>query len=166
MKRHVLWVILQLLYCTTVFGQTDDPGCNKLVIGSDRECSAAPNCNSLIGCTSYTFHVDCGGTYKLKAIVDCGENNCGHCASCVSIYTDPPGVAPVATVNTLSVCGNNLCADSTNVTSMTSGNYIMYVCLIPCTDEEEDIDACCEEFIDICKAYGCLEWGTSGAGCL
>lgn len=164
MKKVLLISLLPLLFCTIVKAQTDDPGCNKLVIGTDIECSGA-GCNTLVGCTSYSFHVDCGNTYKLKALVDCGNVNCGHCASCVSIYTNPPGVTPVASVNTLGTqyCESNVCDRTTTTTSISSGNYIMYVCLVACTQNDEE--TCCEELAGDCKAYGCLEWGTSGTGC-
>ena len=162
MKKVVLLILLQSLFCTIVNAQTDDPGCNKLVIGSDIECSGV-GCNTLTGCTSYSFHVDCGGTYTLKALVDCGDVNCGHCASCVSIYTNPPGATPVASVNTLDECRRNECARTTTTTSVSPGNYIMYVCLVACTQNDEE--SCCEELAGKCKAYGCLEWGTSGTGC-
>lgn len=141
MKKHVLLVILHLLFCSIVFGQTDDPGCNTTVQGSSGGCAHATNCVGTDGCTAVYFSVDCGGTYQLRAWTKCGNTNCFYCVSCVSIFTDSPAVTPVATVSTLNVCDNPDCDESTTTTSITAGNYIMYVCKIPCTENDQEV--CC-----------------------
>lgn len=160
MKKLILSGLLFLGFSSLGYGQTDDPGCTKLVEESDIVCSDETDCDFTTGCTSQSFHVDCGGTYQFSAWVACGGTNCGHCASCVSIYTDPPGITPVDVVSTLDDCPGS-CNKLTTTTALSPGDYIMYVCLIACT--EEDAQACCDENNE-CKAYGCLQWGAS-TGC-
>lgn len=160
MKKLILLVLLQLLICSMVFGQTDDPGCSKLVTGYDDVCS--DGCNTTTGCSTFSFHVYCGGTYYLKAWTACSATNCAHCASCVSIYTDPPGLTPIASVNNLGNCEDLDCDEIVATTALSAGNYIMYVCLVACTDNDEDV--CCDPDYG-CKAHGCLKWG-GPPGCL
>lgn len=161
MKKRALIVVLQLLLSTVVFGQSDDPGCNKSVSGFDVGCSLSNDCAVSRDCSSYPFHVDCGGQYKLVASTACTNANCYQCASCVSIFTSPPGPNPVLTVDTRQECLGFACYDSTGTsTAISPGDYIMYVCLIRC--RETDQEACCSAGSD-CKAFGCLKWGSSGS---
>lgn len=160
MKKYAFTIMLQLLLSTFVFGQSADPGCSKLVTGKDEICSES--CNTLQGCSSYAFHVDCGGTYYLRTWALCSSGaNCAHCASCVKIYTNPPGTNPVEEINTLGLCENLDCDEIEATTALSSGNYIMYVCLVACT--RNDAEVCCDPQYG-CQAYGCLKWG-SPAGC-
>lgn len=142
-------------FCRPVLAQTDDPGCNKEVILTDQGCGR--NCGTLVGCTSQAFHVDCSYPYQLKAWTVCSGTNCFHCASCVSIYTNPPGLTPVASISTAAICSQGDCEISVSSITLTPGDYIMYVCLVPCT--ENDQEACCGSESG-CKAGGCLKWGT------
>jgi len=160
MKR-LLILTTHLLFCALLFAQTDDPGCNKSVTGYDTGCSASNTCALSRECSSFPFHVDCGGVYKLIASTACGASNCFHCASCVSIYTDPPGANPVLAVDTRTECDDPTCYDSTGTsTAISPGDYIMYVCMIRCRDTDQE--ACCSAG-SLCKAYGCLKWGSSGS---
>lgn len=154
--KNVVLLTLSLLaanlpsYCQQV-------NCAITVQQHESECSVVANCNSTEGCATQPFHLNCSGDYTLVATAACGSTNCGHCAACVNVYTDPPGGIPVASCNTLSICEQNDCESACQV-NLSSGDYIMYVCLTSCTDAEGDIFACCEED-ETCKARGCLRWG-------
>ncbi|MBL0061481.1 MAG: hypothetical protein IPP40_08370 [bacterium] len=84
MKKHVLLVMLQLLFCTMVFGQTDDPGCNLNVTLSDVTCNVSQtSCFTTTGCTSFGITVVCSGTYYLKAWTACSGTHCTLCFMCI-----------------------------------------------------------------------------------
>lgn len=149
MRKHVSLAILQLLYCSVVFGQTDDPGCNLYVTFSDTSCSTdQTSCSSVTGCTTFNIIVACPGTYYFKAWTACSDTHCGHCASCVSIVRSTGG--GLITCETLTTCGQLDCCNECSFV-LTQGSYTMYVCKIPCAEADEE--ACCP------TQYGCTAWG-------
>lgn len=148
MKKHVLMVTLQLLLCSMVFGQTDNPGCSVGVSVTDIGCTLnQENCNFATGCTSSNqFHMQCSGTGWIKAWVECGEGvDCRNCAVCVSLVTAGDGTV-VATCGTLDVCSMGTCC-VVCTPYVPSGDYIIRVCLVPCPGG--DRNACCS---GACKA--------------
>lgn len=151
MKKLILLAISQLLFCSMLFAQTDDPGCNLYVTQVDVGCTTGQtSCPGSIGCTSSSnFRVVCSGNFSIKAWTTCGTGSCSNCASCVSIYTAGQGDL-VATCTNLSTCGVTCCSVCSGV-YLLSGDYVMRVCLVPCpSGNEED---CCD---GACKAYGAI----------
>lgn len=156
MRKHVLLVMLQLLFCSIVFAQTDDPGCNLQVTLSDATCNVdQTNCGTTTGCATTTFTVVCTGLYYLKGWTSCTGTNCAHCAVCVSVIKSTGGT--LNSCSTINQCDQGTCCNVCTYT-LTPGSYTMYVCKFPCNEVDEE--PCCDE------QYGCTAWGTVSSNSL
>jgi len=158
MKKLILLAISQLLFCSILFAQTDDPGCSVVVNLTDTGCGEGTSCADATGCTSSgQFHVQCNGTGWIKAWVECSEGvHCDNCAVCVKIVTGGSG-DPVTECGTLGGCDDDSCCTVCTY-SFTPGDYIMRVCLLPCPGGNQQ--ACCS---GQCKAYA--TFSTNSLGC-
>ena len=139
---------LLLASWAAVFAQGDVPGCNLYVTAKDDNCSGTTTCAQADRCETVPFRVVCANAYWIKAQTDCGQTHCAHCASCVYIYTDPPGPNYVKFVSTTDVCDDADCCKFDTWTPA-AGNYLLKVCLIPCNEVDEE--TCCS---GICTAWG------------
>lgn len=152
MKKLILLAISQLLFCSMLFAQTDNPGCYFLSTVSDASCDTDTSCGTATHCTSSQFSVSCSGTIRFKAYTSCSGTNCAHCASCVTITTT--GGLPLLSFDTDGLCtGGGFCALQSLY--LGKGNYVMKVCLIPCN--AVDTTPCCNE------GHSCTAWGVASS---
>ncbi len=149
MKSLLLSGLLLVGLCSICLGQTDDPGCNLYASQKDSDCDGESTCATATNCPTVSFKVVCNDTYWIKAWTDCGLTHCAHCASCVSIYTDPPGATPVYFLSTEEECDETECCQVVT-TTLTAGNYLLKICLVPCN--EVDAETCC-------GGAPCVAWG-------
>lgn len=152
MRKQVLLVMLQLLFCSIVFGQTDDPGCYVFTSATDQTCLGTLSCTYAAGYTASSFRVVCNGWYTITAWTEiCEGSNCGHCASCVAIYTSTGTF--VGDCTSAVGCPSDCCKAC--ALQLSPGSYQLRVSLRACG--QNDIGACCEEHG--CKAFGTLTNG-------
>jgi hypothetical protein len=155
MKKHVMMISLQLLLCSMVFAQMDNPGCSIGALQSDATCEEESTCNNATQCPSAQFKVQCSGTIRFKAYTTCATTNCAHCASCVTITT--LGGTPLLAFDSYNACSQGNCCKTSSL-YLAAGNYLMYVCLVPCN--EVDGETCCS------GGYNCVAWGAVSSNSL
>ncbi len=158
MKKLMMLAISQLLFCSVLFAQTDNPGCTLHVICKDSDCQVQSTCTNVTNCPYATFTVveGCPTNLSIKAHTTCGLlSQCPHCASCVTIFT--AGGAFVTSLTSEAACNAGNCCAVTNW-NFALGRYVMYVCLVPCN--EVDGTACCG------AGVGCAAWGEVSQGTL
>ncbi len=152
MKKLILLAISQILFCSVLFAQTDNPGCYFLTSVTDATCNENFTCASAGQCPRTQFSVQCSGTIRFMAYTDCSTTNCKHCAACATIST-LNGV-PLLTFDTDAECDNNGFCETQSM-YLASGSYIMQVCLVPCN--ALDGAACCSE------GHNCVAWLTASS---
>lgn len=157
-RSNAIAVLILVIASSTLLAQTDDPGCNLCLTGTDNGCVAVYDCNFATGCTSYNFKSVCGGTFELCAWTACPNGgNCPHCQACVTIYDPAPPTVFIGRCSTSGV-GNCQppspdCHNCCSVTLLPNKTYVMEVCLIACPGNPGC--AGCEAQFG-CQAHGCI----------
>lgn len=157
MKKHALLIVLQLLFCSLVMGQTDNPGCQKNISHKDSDCSQSSTCATATACPQLRFSMDCTSSYSVIAYTECSGTGCSHCASCVRIRTLDGTIVFEITTSGVNYCQQGDCCETGIWTPSATGDYYLEVCLVPC--QSVDGEVCC---ID----YGCAAWGKISDGAL
>ena len=141
MKKLILLAISQILFCSILLAQTDNPGCYVFAEAADQGCLPNLTCSYTTGYTSTPFTIVCPGTYTITAWTDNTDASCAHCASCVAIYRGGQFVADVTTGGV--TCSNGQRCKDRQI-NLTPGTYELRVTLRACNTN--DIQTCCQDF--------------------
>ncbi len=139
--------------CSICLGQTDDPGCYFSKSVKDFGCgTSGTNYANPTGCTSVAFHVQCAGLIRFAAGTTCTSSDCDDCAVCVRIVEQGGNGQEYHAFSTYGSCGEGACCVTSSV-NLPDGDFIMYVCLIPCPSG----GSCCT------GGQSCNAWGIASS---
>ncbi len=163
MKQATLAAVICLAFAALGLAQGGPDACSFSICLEDKTCTDATSCVNFPGCERTSFTVPCTDDYSLKASTSCSTGSCGMCQGCVVVYQVGNYVGECHT----SSCGSGICVSycppgSQGTIHLTQGTtYTLFVCMIPCPDQDPpsscDNDYCHSN----CKAIGMVYLNSS-----